>query len=362
MPRNKKHIAFFVPSLNIGGVESVFLTYSAMLLNRGYSVDFVVCKPKGALLRNLPKGVNLVHFNGVRLRDSIFKLRKYLTDTDIYTLLTGPDITNFIAILVNLSIPKKERVNLIVTQHSVFDNDAKDLGMLGRLIPVGKRFLYRYANNVIAVSNAVKHDLLNNGVPENKIHTIFNPIDIDKIKSMGECNIDFELPKKYILFVGRLNRVKNLTLLIKAFDLIIDEEVHLVIVGDGEQRKELEHLATNQKSAARIHFVGMTSNPYPFIKCANVVAIPSFSEAFPMVVIESAVFGKTMVYTPNPGCVEILGLDKVKGYCSNSFDDECDFADVLSVALNKPIDGSIVEKIAAELANDKIYPKIETLL
>lgn len=362
MIRDRRYIAFFVPSLNIGGVESVFLNYAELLYKRGYKVDFVVCKPEGKLLDNIPQGVNLVHFSGVKLRYSFWRLRCYLQDNPVGTIITGPDITNFISILINMSLSKKNRVNLIVSQHNVFDNDAKDLGFIGKIIPWGKRILYKYANKVLSVSNAVTEDLISCGVPQNNIVRISNPININKIKLASQINNNINLPDKYIAFVGRLNHVKNVSLLINAFDKINDDDLSLVIVGDGFQRKELEELARQTQSSKRIIFVGALNNPYYIINKARVIAIPSFSEAFPMVVIEAASLGKTMVYTPNVGCIEILGKNCGNGYCSSGFYNVQEFADLLIYALKNPIDAQKLEIIALSLSEDKILAELEKLL
>ncbi|MEG1588476.1 MAG: glycosyltransferase [Mucinivorans sp.] len=358
--RNHNHIAFFVPSLNIGGVESVFLSYTLMLTNRGYDVDLVVCKPEGSLMDKVPPGVNLVHFNGIKLRKVMPYLRRYLHESDVSTLICGPDITNFIAIMVNLSLCKRHSVNLIVTQHSVLDNDTKDLGLLGHLIPLGKRLLYRFASHVVAVSDAVAKDLEQCGVPKRKIATIYNPINIAEIERFANEPVAIELPVNYLAFVGRLNSVKNVGLLIRAFELLEENELYLVIVGDGAMRCQWEKLAQQGAKHDRIIFTGSLSNPAFVIRGACAIAVPSFSEAFPMVVIEAAALGKTIAHTPNVGCVEILGNDC--GYCSNGFNDPDDFANTLRKALKQPIEPERIRKIALALDESKIIPQLETLM
>lgn len=358
--KNSKHIAFFVPSLNIGGVESVFLTYSAMLSQRGYQVDLVVCKAEGALIEKISKNVKLFHFEGAELRRSAPYLRKYIKENDVSTIITGPDITNFISILVNRSLPKKYRVNMIVTQHNVPDNDAKNLGLIGRFIPIGKRLLYRLASHVIAVSNAVTSDLIRTGVPSHKITTIYNPISLEKIEWAASESLNFELPEKYILFVGRLCEVKNVGLLIRAFIELGDLDLHLIIVGDGVKRAEWEAYALESVVSEKIYFTGALSNPLPIIKRAQVVAVPSFSEAFPMVVVEAAALGCTIAYTPNLGCLEILGTDY--GYCSEGFEDAVDFARTLRNALSTPINPDKMKSLVKKIDESEIIPKIELLI
>lgn len=360
MKRDKKHVAFFVPSLNIGGVESVFLTYSSMLVIRGYKVDFVVCKSEGALLSKVPTGVRLVDLGGIQLRKAAPLLRNYLKVSNVGTLITGPDITNFLSILVNLSLCRNKRVNLIVTQHNVMDDDAKSLGVLGRIIPFGKKKLYRYASSVVAVSNAVATDLIKTGVPPDVITTIYNPINIENIERLSVMNSDIHLSSGYIVFVGRLYKVKNVDLLIRAFELLDNNNLRLIIVGDGDLMEQWKQLAGTTSCSDRIIFTGSLTNPAPIIRNAQVVVVPSFSEAFPMVVVEAAALGKTIVHTPNLGCLEILG-DQY-GYCSSGFDDFHDFAVTLQRALDVPIDSEKMKSLVKKLDESEIIPNFEVLI
>ena len=49
-------IAFFLPTLNVGGIERVFITY-ANSLSEFYDVEFVLCKKEGILLKELSFGI-----------------------------------------------------------------------------------------------------------------------------------------------------------------------------------------------------------------------------------------------------------------------------------------------------------------
>lgn len=362
MSQKPKKIAFFVPSLNIGGVEKVFLTYAELFAIKGYDVDFVVCKAEGELLYNIPNGVNLVSLNKKKLRNSFFALRKYIRDSNAKSLICGPDIVNILTILANISLPKNKRINLIISQHSVPDKDAEDLGVLGKLIPFGKKNIYKYADKIIAVSKAVAENLKEYRIPENKIYTINNPIDSNYIISKSKINLNINLPEKYIVFVGRLSNVKNIELLINAFDNIKNNDVELVIVGDGPKRYDLESLSKSKKRGNKILFIGAVSNPYPIIKNSILLALPSHSEAFPTVVLEAIILGKTIVHTPNSGCIEILGNDSKNSYCSKSFDNINEYTLLLEKAIDNPIDNMTLMKLAMSFDKDIILSSIEKLI
>lgn len=63
-------IAFFLPTLNVGGIERVFITY-ANSLSEFYDVEFVLCKKEGILLKELSSKVNVYNLGNVRLANLV---------------------------------------------------------------------------------------------------------------------------------------------------------------------------------------------------------------------------------------------------------------------------------------------------
>ena len=359
MPENTNiHIAFFLPSLNIGGVETVFINYANVLEDRGYNIDIVVAKKEGALVNTLANKINLVHFNGIPLRKSGASLRKYIKTNKPDILITGPDVPNFLGVIYTKIIPSKTK--LIISQHGYIDHDTKDLGVTGKLIPLLKRILYPLADKILAVSNGIANDLKKMKLPQSKIVTLKNAIDLQVIHLKSQEKCDIKLPKEYILFLGRLSNVKNIPLLIKSFDLINNEQIELVIVGSGAEEQELKTLAATMKNKGRIQFLGGLTNPFPIIAHAKIVAIPSLSEAFPMVAIESIALGKTIVYTPNKGCKEVLG--EHNGYCANTFSDPHIFANSLNLALETPLEKENLEKHVSQYRITTTILQLENII
>jgi len=353
LARNPKHIAVFVPNFELNGPMIVCANYASLLIKNGYSVDVVVANEKGEGRSIFPKQAVIVNLGNSRIRHSIWRLRDYLKKTPTSTLICFGNLPNFAGILATFGLRK--RINLIVSQHGfTSDLDDQDLGFLGKITPFLKRRLYPLANHIIAVSNAVSDDLTKLKIPIKKISIIPNFIDKNHIWKLAEKPILQNLPKNYIVFVGRLARVKNIDLLIDAFELIDDKDLHLVIVG----ARHASPLRSPLND--RIHFLGETQNVLPIIKRAKIVAIPSFSEAMPMVAIEAAVLGKTVVHTPNAGCIEIFGTDG--SYCSKTFDDPKEFAEFLKKALEKPIGTAILDKKLSRFEEGKNLDILKSLL
>lgn len=84
--------------------------------------------------------------------------------------------------------------------------------------------------------------LLEKHISVNKIVKINNPINHEAIIKFASEKVAEKIPDNYILFVGRLSVVKNIPYLLKSFKKLQDtnQNLNLVIVGDGKERNNLE--------------------------------------------------------------------------------------------------------------------------
>ncbi len=333
---NYRKIAIFFPSFNIGGVERVMIDLANTLHSLGERVSIVVCNNSGKLKESLNVEIPIFSLD-VKLRRALFPLKRFVKEQNITVLLSGPDFPNFLSVLASRLLKYPPQIYL--TQHNLFNAESKKLGLHGQLSPLLYRILYPYAKSVIAVSDACKHMLQNLGISPLKVTKINNPIDIDAISKNSEQLLDYQIPEDYILFIGRLTYIKNIELLIRAFNNISREikNLHLVIVGDGPEKENLMKIAQQMISKDKIIFVGAQSNPYPYLKKARLLALPSLSEAFPCVLIESMAFGVTPVVTPTSGAIECTKNGKY-GYISKSFDSIDEFSQIILKGLNAPLD------------------------
>jgi len=105
--------------------------------------------------------------------------------------------------------------------------------------------------------------------------------------------------------VARLAPVKNHTLVLRALQRL-DEDVHLVLIGEGSSRHALEELAKELHIDRRVHFTGQlveTENLHQFF---DVSVLCSRSEGFPNAVIEALAAGCPVVATPVGGVPEVI--------------------------------------------------------
>ena len=145
-------IAFFLPTLNVGGIERVFITY-ANSLSEFYDVEFVLCKKEGILLKELSSKVNVYNLGNVRLANSFYYLRKYLKQNRLDCIITGGDYPNMVLVLASLHL--SHRPKIVISQHNYFNIEIEHLGLWAKFSKIWTRIIYPYSHKIIAVSDGI---------------------------------------------------------------------------------------------------------------------------------------------------------------------------------------------------------------
>ncbi|TCB49815.1 glycosyltransferase family 1 protein [Acinetobacter sp. ANC 4779] len=167
---------------------------------------------------------------------------------------------------------------------------------------------YLVGDAVIAVSQA-----LTLGIPESKAHIVYNGVypqtalSVDAKQSLKH-SIDQQFPhldstKKIVMCIGRLEPVKNIALLIQAMQGI---DANLWIIGDGSLRQSLEAQVKQQNMQHQVAFLGFRTDARDLVQLADVVALSSEREGFPLVMVEALQADKVMVSTKVNGVIEWL--------------------------------------------------------
>jgi glycosyltransferase involved in cell wall biosynthesis len=115
-----------------------------------------------------------------------------------------------------------------------------------------------------------------------------------------------------LLFVGRLEPVKNHTFMLKAFQSALKTmpDLRLWIVGDGSQRKTLETLATDMELDGAVTFFGQQLDVAPFFSAADAFLMSSKSEGLPVSLLQAFSVGLPAIVTNVGGMAEVVNLAK----------------------------------------------------
>ena len=165
---------------------------------------------------------------------------------------------------------------------------------------------------IAGVSNAVCENLLRHYPKlKDRIYTVYNIFDKKKIiEQSKEYKVGYSSSVFNIVTVSRLGflepkmhqRIPSICKKLKAEG----REFHWTIVGDGEDRARLEQQILESDLENEISMIGPKSNPYPYIKQAELFVLTSSSESYGMVVMESLILGTPVVAGDYPALKEIL--------------------------------------------------------
>ncbi len=195
---------------------------------------------------------------------------------------------------------------------------------------------FKKANTLHSITPFESSDLKER-FPNTKVYEIPNLIHDFKKNDKNEDII--KSSKKYILYLGRLDRKKGINLLIHAFSKIEDNNISLKIAGAlNDYSKSLVKLVNSLNLNNRIEFLGLVKGKEKddLFRFAKVFVAPSYSEVIGMVNLESAILGTPVITTNQTGISE--NWNKNGGILINPNVKE------ITNALNKVLSWSEVER------------------
>jgi glycosyltransferase involved in cell wall biosynthesis len=175
-------------------------------------------------------------------------------------------------------------------------------------IPLEKYALGKIENKVVC-SNLMKNSI--GGYSNSIINIIPNGIDHEDIyNNNNNNNKQIESYHPNILFMGILNRIKGVDILLKAIPNIIRSipNIQFYIVGSGPYETELKNIVNKLYIENYVQFLGYISGNerYKYLKSADVVVIPSRYDHFPILLLEAMACGKSIIASNVGGIPEIL--------------------------------------------------------
>ena len=116
---------------------------------------------------------------------------------------------------------------------------------------------------------------------------IYNPIDLKYINTIESLPSFFDKNMFNIVTIGRLDSGKNHSLLINSIKKLNNPKFKLYIFGEGKLKNELKILIEKYNLKQHVFLMGYESNPYKYLKAADLFVFSSNHEGFPNVLLEA---------------------------------------------------------------------------
>ncbi|WP_311763131.1 glycosyltransferase [Proteus terrae] len=181
-----------------------------------------------------------------------------------------------------------------------------------------RMFLYRITDKLATISTNVSQEavdsfILQKATTSKKMLTMFNGIDttifsfneVVRKKKRAEINLDNETD--LILAVGRLTKAKDYPNLLHAFSkLNLSKKNKLVIIGDGEEKENLQQLAYDLKISKDIIWLGIRHDVQDWMSACDLFVLSSAWEGFGLVVAEAMACERLVIGTDSGGVKEVI--------------------------------------------------------
>lgn len=353
MKKNGK-IAIFSPTLDGGGAERAMVNLAQGLVALGESVDMVLRRAQGAYLPLLDPAVRVVDLDSKRLLQALPRLVRYLRKERPRAMIATMAYTNIIAIWAAQRARVGTRVIVNEQVHMSRWIHGDNAPLRHRTLPPLIRRYYPRADAIVAVSEGVADDLGRMMGRTRPIYVIYNPGASQQVIDIAEqpVNHPWFAPGEppVILAAGRLTEQKDFPTLLRAFDLLRRRrEARLLILGEGEDRPELEALVRELGLEPLVQMPGFVNNPLSFMARAAVFALSSRYEGMGLVLIEALAGGTPVVSTDcESGPYEVLEGGRY-GWLVPVGDVQA-FADALEEALTQPTEADSLRRRARDFS------------
>jgi glycosyltransferase involved in cell wall biosynthesis len=305
-------VTLLVPTLEIGGVERVFTNLANGLHQCGAEVEIVAGWADGKMALSLERNIRVFDLRSRRMIKSIPRLARYLRTRKPEAVIAA--MTHCSAAAVAARAISGQKTMVIGTEHNTMSRIRENTaGLKYRLMPQWSRWALGSADVIVAVSSGVADDLsAQTGIARESIRVIYNPVISDTLRSAATVKTDHpwfqpgEPP--VILGVGRLDRQKDFSMLVRAFRIVRERRTaRLVILGEGPDRREIERTIADNGLLDDVALPGSEVNPYRFMKHSALLAMSSRWEGFGVVLVEALALGVPVVSTNcTHGPAEIL--------------------------------------------------------
>ena len=206
-------------------------------------------------------------------------------------------------------------VSAVVISHHATGSAYKERVLPSYVLPLMRRMDLH-----LAVAEVQKRYLADvEGIPEERIRVIYNGVDAQVYhpaapdeRVAARALLGIPATGTVLMAVGSLKPLKGMDVLLRAAapELRTGDDVRLVLVGEGPDRAALEGLARELGVGDRAVFAGLRDDVETMLRAADLLVLPSHTEALPTVILEAMATGLPVVATRVGGVPELVEPDR----------------------------------------------------
>ncbi|OUS25788.1 glycosyltransferase [Gammaproteobacteria bacterium 45_16_T64] len=309
MSTQRTNILQFICPTGFYGAERWILALAKNLDSEHINCDLAVTVEPGnndleisKHYKKLDKNVYEIPMSGRFDLSVISKLCKLIREKNIDIIHTH----GYKSDILGLIAARLTGIKALATPHG-FEN-AEDW-KLRTYIGIGNQFL-RWFDSLAPLSKQLCKDLQQIGVADKKVTYIQNGVDLDEVDQQRlrtDNPIIAKKTKKRVGFLGQMISRKNIFDLLDIFDELSREhdDVELVLLGDGEQRAELEEYTKTLPSKENIQFLGFRDDRLEWLQSFDIFVMTSTLEGIPRCLMETMAMGIPVA------AYDIAGIDQL---------------------------------------------------
>lgn len=204
----------------------------------------------------------------------------------------------------------------------------------------------------VAISEAVKRQLINDGINNDRVQVIYSSVDFPDLSSSKLQEAKNRIisqhrlqNKKVVCHIGSFTEQKDHITLLRAFEELYNKrsDVVLFVVGTGKLFEPVVKFAKTLKSFDNIVFTGFKEDIYPFLQISDLFVVTSIFEGLCSTIIDAMYCGLPVVAT-NVGGIPELIENNVNGFL-------CDVRNYSDIS----------EKMDAVLSSDTVKQRFSAL-
>jgi glycosyltransferase involved in cell wall biosynthesis len=300
---------------HVGGLEVCVYEISKRLAQRGHQVIVYSTNLPRSKTRECKDGISIrrvpVLFTVFGAPVAIFLRYIIKEEVDLIHVHIPP----IFGALSSLIASRIKKVPVVLTYHSDTIGDSPFEQFIAIIYNVVlDSLILSNVRAIVVPSQSQKLELCRRGISQNRIRVINNGFDFPE-EYMG-ANVKIIKRRlglqneKIVLFVGALEKRKGVEYLLRATSkvLVENENVKVIVVGDGSEKSSLQDLARSLKIDHMVSFTGYVTDRRlrDLYEISDVFVLPSLHETFGLVLLEAMSHKKPIVATKTSGAIELV--------------------------------------------------------